>query len=176
MEIEKLTKEMLLKAGMEGRRVDGYVYICANQEDGVRIVVNSATPDTFCSMNNVLAWLSAYGLREGHIVYSIANGEHIGQYDVDEFASYFNKRYAEYFVGRIEKIVSLINGLNLDGVTARKAGDSFILEVDGLLGESFSSLPEMSECLNVRSRNVGSEYLDEVDHAICDAAKKAGLL
>jgi len=76
----------------------------------------------------------------------------------------------------MERIVNLINELNLDGVAARKADDSFILEVDGLLGESFDSLQEMSECLNVRSRNVGSEYLDEVDHAICDAAKKAGLL
>lgn len=80
----------------------------------------------------------------------------------------------------MEKLVGLINELNLEGVTARKVDDAFILEVDGLLEESFSSLPEMSECLNVRSRvrtrAAGSERLDEIDHAICDAARGAGLL
>lgn len=70
------------------------------------------------------------------------------------------------------KIVELINGLDLEGVSARLADDDFILSVEGELEERFSSIERMSEVLNSRSRTQDSDRLDEVDQAICLAYRE----
>lgn len=76
----------------------------------------------------------------------------------------------------VKKLVTLINNLDLKGVSARYTEPDFILEVDGLLEERFDNIEEMSETLNARSRVQNSDRLDEIDQTICEAARKAGLL
>ena len=76
----------------------------------------------------------------------------------------------------MERIINLVNNLELKGVSARLADGDIILEIEGQFEERFDSLEEMSECLNARSHGDENPYLDEVDQAICFAAREAGLL
>jgi hypothetical protein len=81
---------------------------------------------------------------------------------------------------KIKDLVGLINRLDLEGVSARYTGTprnpDFILEIEGRFEERFETLDEMSECLNFRNKQENDGLLDDVDQAICEAARAAGLL
>ena len=81
---------------------------------------------------------------------------------------------------RIKNLVDLINGLDLEGVSARYTGTpknpDFILEIEGRFEERFDDIEDMSECLNFRNKQEDDGLLDDVDQAICEAAREAGLL
>jgi hypothetical protein len=81
---------------------------------------------------------------------------------------------------RIKNLVDLINSLNLERVSARYTGTprnpDFILEIEGRFEERFDDIEDMSECLNFRNKQEDDGLLDDVDQAICEAAREAGLL
>ena len=83
---------------------------------------------------------------------------------------------------KLEKLVEIINSMEVEEaeISARycEPEDEFIVEIateEGcIFKERFDCIHKMSECLNVRSRE--DNILENIDFAICDAAKEAGLI
>lgn len=98
--IEKLTKEILLKAAWKAKRQErAFIYLCISgvgKDRGVHLYINSASPGLYCSQNTVLVYMSPYDIVDDHVDFREDNTR-IYSMDLDEFVAWFNEEYKDEF-------------------------------------------------------------------------------